>query len=682
MPETPVTSAAPWMLLEQAIERLHAAARRELDPRAFYRHMLREAEAALAAGASTAWRRRIDGRLELIVPAAGFDQGSLVEARQRTLEHGVASVTSVAAHDGGEDYDVLLCPVLDIADGGEEGGGRAALAGVAVIELWFSRGASPFVQQGRLDFAAAISSVAADFHAFDDLRRLRRHAERHGQAAEWLRRVQRPRGLVGVAFEIANEGRRALDCDRLSVLVRRRSRWRLLSVSGASEAPRHGDVARTLEALAEQAARWGEPIDHPPPAGDGSVVATDGLELPPAVQRALEQQLECSHARGLTVVPVAFREQREESSKDSAQSYRSNRRPFDAVLVAERFQGGHGDLRAQLVELAELCSPALARAATLDRFPVGLALRWSDRITALRAPGGVRRPLAVIAAAAIAAAFLALPVDFDVEAPATLHAAVERDLFAAASGAVDEVRAAHGQIVKAGEVLLVLHDPELSLQLQQLQGEIETSRKRLDALVVTRTDRKLPERESDVRLPLSAEQRQLEERLASLSAQAEVLEARRKALTLRSPLAGQVLTRDVQSLLQTRPVERGQVLLTIADASSGWELIADVPQRHIGHVLNAYGAAEREVLASVRLAGDVSRTHAGRVVEISSSAPLDAAGLEDPAPPVAVRIGLVGRPPQARPGMAAAVRIHCGRRALAYVWLHDVGATIYRWLTF
>jgi hypothetical protein len=32
--------------------------------------------------------------------------------------------------------------------------------------------------------------------------------------------------------------------------------------------------------------------------------------------------------------------------------------------------------------------------------------------------------------------------------------------------------------------------------------------------------------------------------------------------------------------------------------------------------------------------------------------------------------------------MTASVRIHCGQRSLGYVWLHDVGATLYRWATF
>lgn len=230
-------------------------------------------------------------------------------------------------------------------------------------------------------------------------------------------------------------------------------------------------------------------------------------------------------------------------------------------------------------------------------------------------------------------------------------------------------------------MLIVLSDLELALAMQRVRGEMDAARKRLNALAVTRIDRPLAEDEHDDRLPLSAEQRQLEERLANLAGQLALLEERREALTIRSPLDGVVLTPDVTALLEARPVERGQALLTIADVSSGWQVRAELPQRQLGHVL-AVRERPAGAAASVRLAGDVTQTYAGRVIEVASAAPLDAQGLADEAPPVDVRIALEDEPAAARPGMTASVQVHCGRRSLGYVWLHDVGATLYRWLTF
>src|SRR5690606_23692714 len=121
--------------------------------------------------------------------------------------------------------------------------------------------------------------------------------------------------------------------------------------------------------------------------------------------------------------------------------------------------------------------------------------------------------------------------------------------------------------------------------------------------------------------------------------------------------------------------ERGQPLLTIADTAAGWELKAEVPQRQIGHVIAARDDANQPLAASYRLAGDVQRSYPARLIAVSSAAALDAEGLQDAAPPVEARLAVLGDPPPAaRSGMSASARIHCGRRPIGYVWLHDVGA--------
>jgi multidrug efflux pump subunit AcrA (membrane-fusion protein) len=664
---------ASWTHLERAIEQLHAAAREPLAVRDFYRQLVAEAATALDVAGGAAWRPGAGGRPELIcqsLPDDGVEANwsTRSDLVAMTLTGGKATISS--ADD--REHDWLLCPVEQPAGVGDAGHSPP----VAVLEIWMPPGASPPVRQGWLDFAAALADVASDFHARDELRQLRSTSSLHGQAVDLLRRVAAPRSLADAAFEVANEGRRLLACDRVTVLVRRGNAWRLAAVSGADAAPRRGDFARHSAELADRVARWGEPLEH-----SGQPAAND--ELPPPLVAAIAQRLDESHARTLACVPITFRDRHRDVASGTG-ARKISRRP-EVVLLAERFDAGPA-LREPLIELGELCAGALARAAELDRFPVRTALHWSERLAALRDVRQLVRMLAIaIIAACGLAALIFLPVDFTVEAPARLATTIEREVFATVTGAVAEVRVTHGQLVNEGDVLVMLNDPELALKLQEIRGEMDATRKRLEALAVSRTDRTLREVANEDRLPLSAEQRELEERLASLDRQRDLLETRRESLTLRSPCAGQVLTRDVQSLLASRPVERGQALVTIADLSSGWELRADVPQRQISHVLAAEADAnERDQMAATfRVAGDVTQSYSGHVVEISAVAPLDAEGLRDEAPPVEVRIAVDGAPPPAaRPGMTAIVRIHCGRRSLGYVGFHDVAATLYRWITF
>ena len=617
-------SDASWVQLEGMVERLHEAARADLAPRDFYRRLLAEACAVTGATGGAVWRRTSREQLEMIAELDVDDSSAARALAQR--REAVQQALSANRHLNSEDdaivdgWELVVAPIVDAV-----ASGQASRFAIGAIELRFPVGAYAALRQGRRDLLTTVATIAADFHVLAELRDLRATAALQQQAVDLLRRIQQPHDLQGTAFAVANETRRLLACDRAAVLMKRGDRWRLLCVSGASRFDRKSEFARLSEGLAENVANWGEPIVH-----EGAASTID--DLPPRLATTLAEHLDHSHARQLAAVPVALAShQSEDQPTDGARTAAAMRNQIDVVLIAEQFDGAAAEgWQRQLIEIAELTAPALSRAATLQRFPVRTALHWAERWEALRQPLQRRRALWIAGGivAAIAALVL-IPAELTVETPATLRAAVEREIFASATGSVAEVRVAHGDQVKQGDVLIVMSDPELSLKLQQVRGEIDATRERLAALAVTRTDRTLRERETEDRLPLSAEQRQLEERLATLEAQRKLLAGRDEALTLRSPINGEVLTPDVQSLLTSRPVERGQALLTVADVASGWELVAETPQRDVGAIVEAQASAAAAdppstVAASFRLSGDVAATYDAHVLSISAAAPLEA----------------------------------------------------------
>ncbi|WP_428306865.1 efflux RND transporter periplasmic adaptor subunit [Lacipirellula sp.] len=680
-PRSPLTDAADasWLQLEELVERLHAAARSDATPREFYRQLLAETCAAVRATGGAGWRRVAPERLEVVAELRSESAGVLPDiASRRDAVLRAFAASSLGPTIAGDvaGFESVIAPIADAAGAGAPGHGV-----IGALELWFPPSDSSTVAQGRRELAATLAAIAADFHTLAELRERRATAGLQQHAIDFLRRIQQPRDLEGTAFAVANEARRLLQCDRVSLLLRRGEGWRLVCVSGVSRADRQSEMARLAARLAEDVANWGEPIVH---VAD----RLDDADLPTRLAATLAEHLDHSHARQLAAAPFSFDDSHLRDERVAGQGGERSSNRYDLVLIAERFDGAADDaVLRQLIEIGELAAPAVARAATLDQFPVRTMLAWSDRLAALREP--VRRRRALWTAGGVIAAVLALifvPATLTVEAPATLAASVEREIFATATGSIVEVRVTHGDRVKQGDLLIVLSDPELALKLQQVRGEIAAAQERLDALAVTRTDRTLRDRETEDRLPLSAEQRQLEERLAGLQMQRQLLEERHAALTLRSPIDGEILTPDVQTLLASRPVERGEALLTVADASTGWFVNAEAAQRDVGEILAAQRAASgdnAEVTASVRLSGDVAQTYPAHLMAVSSAAPLAANGLEDAVPPMQVRLALDGEPPaEARPGMAAVVRIDCGRRSIGYVWLHDVWATAYRWLTF
>jgi|GEM_PF-836560 len=725
MKTTPPTAAttdsspdADWQPWEEYVERLHEAARAQIEPETFYDQLLSGVVDVLGALGGAVWRRSSGVELQLLQQVnfqAICEPYERAPAEiQRKLRKLAECVTGASVHclpthraaasplpnegpfpaGNPNPPAVLFCPVFRprFGDGSQFESSQAVATNSpvqAVVALFQRPGTSSVAQQGGLQFLSTVCLVAADFEAFNELRRLRAQQDRFRQAAGLLQALSGSPALKQAASQVTSEGRRILACDRVSVLVPRGHHWQLLAVSGADPIQERSDLARQLRALAERTAHWGEVVTYA--EGDENETSQqpdshpDGqTEWPKALADILQRHIDQSHARSLVAVPLQPVPSPFDTSEDEP-----NHRPT-AVLVAEQFSVAGSDwvplARQKVVELATLCEPALRRALDADRFPVRVGAhvaRWSGRLTTtlrLRRTGLVMAGLV-----GLIAVLVWLPVDYEVAATATLLPRARSELFAPCDGTVKKVLAGHGDRVAAGQVLAILDDPQLALDLQRVHGEIQTVLKQLEAVTASQTERPTggPTGRSLDGLPLSAQEQQLDQQLRGLRGQLKILDRRRAALSLRSPLAGQVLTLDVQNLLESRPVSRGQVLFTVADTSSGWLLEAEVAQDRLGYLLRAAETLGADLPVRFRLAGDLGSTYSGRVEQIRSTAVLPEENLTSAAAPIGMRIRVDQQTlPYGRPGMAAEVRIGCGRRALGYVWLHDGWETVYRWLAF
>ncbi len=670
-----------WQQLEEFVDRLHALARAPVDAATFYRQLLEGCATTLAATGGAVWRQEVPGRwqvvhqinldqvadradaqthaahLALLQQAAKADQPLILSPRSgsgATPTNPTDAVIAIAAVDD-------LATVDEISDGRKP---------QAIVELFLRTGSSPAAQEGWSELLSTVCQIAADFHLLDQLRTLRSERRLERQSVALLERIHGPTDLQQTAFEIANEGRRFTAADRLSLVVRRGKTWQLLAASGVDRIETRADVTKRLEELADKAACWGEPIEFADTAADGQIEP-----LPPDLLHVVEQHLDQSHARRLVVVPIDWPNATDDSPA----------RRCSAVLVAEQFNATADELSRQLVvELAQMSASALRHVLQLDRFPLRGALRWADRWQRLTQSWGLTRVgVAIAAVVTLMAALVLIRTDFEIAAPATLVPRVERNVFATANGTILEVRVKHGDQVESGDVLAVLDDPQLALDTQRVRGEINATTKRLEAIAVSRTDRRVQEEASNEQLSLSAEAEQLRRRLESLKQQLKILDRRRASLALRSPIAGQVLTLDIYNLLIGRPVERGQAIFAIADLNKGWKLLAEVDQDRIGHVVAARQGESTELPVRFRLAGELGLTFTGQVESVAAITVLKTDDLDQcpPAVPVHIVVDAIDLP-AARPGMNAEVRIDCGRRSLGYVWLHEACETVYSWLVF
>jgi hypothetical protein len=686
-----------WQELEDVFSALGQLARSPAAPHEYYRTVLDQSVRALAAAGGVVWLRAGSGVMQPVVQLGrasavaerSEDARRAHEALLKEAVHG-RKVFSVAPHTVDEerpnaanltDHLLVLGPVTVLSGDAAMDGKPDRGAVIAIIELWMRRDASPATYRGCEQFLTAICDLAADYHAFHELRRLRQDENHRSQLLELGRMVHCQLNLPATAYAVANEGRRIIDCDRLSVLVGHGRSCRLLAASGVSRVERRSGVARRLAQVAELVRRTDEPAHY-----------TDGeCDALPPVAEAIARHVEESHARQLAAIPL--RQPRDANAADAAQSSRERRRARTSrpqfVLIAEQFDARERELRRdRLVEVAEVSATALYNALAVDQLPLGWLLRPLGRIKQAVARHLTRTVVFAAAVAGAIAALVLVPADFTVEAPGTMQPSVRRDVFAPRSGLVDEVLVKHGADVSQDEPLVRMRDPSLELELKRVDGELATAERQLDAVRATRTNRAIRETNPVESYRLSAEERELQQKVTNLRRELDLLKHERDQLVVTSPIRGRVLTWDVGHQLLARPVERGEVLVTVADLSSPWQLELAVPDDQMGYVLAAQEELKPDLPVRFRLGSEERATHTGRIAEVCQTADLPHDNTTRPTPTILTKVELDSQEflatagDEVRPGVSARAQIECGRKPLGYVWLHDIWDAAIQWWKF
>jgi len=619
----------------------------------------------LGAAGGIVWARDPSGQLrpeyQILPPDTDLDD-SPAEAERRELVASVLAdgkgkvVLPRTAQSGGKrdanptDFLLLLCPWTV----GHESAG--------VIQVFQRPGASPNTQQGYLEFLEVVCELVAEFHRRGQLRNYRRWAADLHRVQEFGDRVHASLDLKTTAFTVANEGRRLIGCDRLSVLVRRGGRYRVLAVSGVATLNRRASVVRDVERLTEAVCTMDEPLWYPDAVDD----------LPPELDRRLSAYLDESHARALAVLPL--RPPRGESGPADGEAI--------GALVVERFHALLDEpLRWSATAVRDRSVLALRNALELDRVPLLRVFRAVGRAGWFAK--GPRRPIKILALVAIVLSAIALatvPANYYVEAPGELQPARVRDVFAPVDGVVGELRIAHGQQVRADQVLLVLRQSELDFEFKRVWGELQTARKRRDAVEAEQfQDLRQSNEQRQRYAELTARKEELQALIDSLEAQYAVLQQQQAELEVGSPIAGEVLTWNPEQLLTARPVRRGQVLATIGDLEGPWRLELRIPDRRIAQVLAARRENREDLEVSFILATDPGLRLRGTLERVGMRTEI---GETDGAFVLATVAVDRDNIPQLVPGAGVTAKIHCGRRAVGYVWFHDLMDAIRSWFLF
>jgi biotin carboxyl carrier protein len=658
--------------IQGLVHEISELSRSETSPAEFYDAMLNKVVAALAAPGGAVWTVGEGGGLQLVyqinLQQTGLIDNQVGQQQHGRLLHQVLTGTEgalVAPHSGtGEatdndenaaanptDFLLVLAPVLN--DQGPQG----------VIEIFQRSGARITTQRGYLRFLLQVCEFAGDFLKGRRLRHLSEKQSLWEQLETFTRTAHEKLHVRETAYTVANEGRRLIGCDRVSVAIRRGGKCPIEAVSGQDTFDKRSNVTVMLSKLAAAVVKTGEDVWY---SGDTS-------DMAPQVEAALDAYVDESHTKAIAILPLTEPQDEEAKFAEEEVDHRPPR-VIGALIVEQMVDSRTPDGFLQRVEVVRThSSTALTNALQYEGLFLLPLWRFLGKGTRFFRGRAVPKTLAISAAVIGAVAFLCFyPADFKLEGDAKLRPKVRQNVYAQVEGRIKKVNVDHDDLVHKGDVLLVQESTELDKKMEEVRGQLLKDAAQLDA-TTRELDRNEELTEAD-KSKKESEVTELKESIKSFKKQLDTLDIEKEMLKIRSPIDGRVVTSNVQEQLgSTRPVNRGDKLLEIADPTKEWELEVLMPEKRMGHIAEAHSATKGKLPVTFFLATNPADQLQGEVDIEELSAEIRG----ESGNTVLVHVSfdqdklhkVIAKP---KIGASATAKIHCGKRPIGYVWFHDL----------
>ena len=648
-------------------------------PDEFYSGLLTRIITALAAAGGAIWLLDENGKLRLQYQV-NAEQNLLNQENEDGVKH--HRLIERVARSG---QSILVPPFSGTTDGeGESNPTRYLLVlgslqhderQDGLIEVFQRPDTAPDTQKGYLRFVQQMCDLAAEWLRGQTLRTLGDRQTLWQQADAFARATHESLDLKETAYIVANDGRRLIGCDRVSVAINNGRKCRVHAISGQDTIENRSNIVAALNQLATRVVAAGEPLWH-----DGSTE-----DLPPQIEEALEDYVDQSYGRNVAVLPLREPERRlgvnsDQGAAGEIDRDNAHRGEVIGALIVEQIESAIPTeiFKARCDLVYEHGTRAIANSlahSNLFLMPLWRALgraSWILRARTLPKTIGVVSLLLVVILGLIF-----IEKDFNLEAEGTLVPIQRREVFAPIDGEVLHVLVDHDDPVEEGDLLVSMINRDLEIQLTEVVGQISTNRveeRRVQGQLRLR-DIELSERRA-----LEAEQIKLETEYQVLRKKEQLYLERMSELEVRSPIKGNVVSWDVEKTLHSRPIITGQVLVEIADLNQPLVLEVELPEKREGHLdryikdqslqkddqleVSYILATDPDVPLEAKLALDSVSMRADADEEHGAIIKMRAIPAQDTL-----------RELQPRPGAKVIAKIYCGRRSSGFVFFHE----IYEW---
>ncbi|MFM8274993.1 MAG: hypothetical protein ACKODX_22050 [Gemmata sp.] len=587
---------------------------------------------------------------------------------------------------------------------------------LGILEVFQDATHDPRIYPTFLNYTFQMAGYASQYHNFSNARVAAGVEKTYAQVEAFARQIHTSLNPTEVAYHVANEGRKLIECDRLCVGIRHdRSRVTVEAVSGADVVEKASTHVRSLRRLMEAVLHWGEPLTFKGEKDAG---------LPPAVAHALDDYLHESQPKLLIVQPC--RDDREKDAK----------KPARAVLVMECFNPPEQTepLLQRFEVVTRHAAPALYNAAELHRVP--LKFLWWPIARIQEGIGGKRRFIAASAAVLLAllvGAMIAVPAPLRMEAKGQMLPVEIAKIYPPREGVVKEIRVKPGQYVDPNFEVVALYSEGLADEYNRARGEwveqsglVDHYAKQLQPAGLSKEERNR----------IAADKAVAEGRAKKALGDMEALDAQYNKLNNRPNSRGQanpagpghfraiapdfdtrlarvagrsrweVLNDDRRENLLGRTMRPNEELLRLGNLEGDWQVELKIPQRNVGQVLKAFAdptlhkteddprKGKRKYLdVDVLLSSQTDTSYLGRLYrdDVGQEAVPNKNEHDENEPVVTayVKLNVKGIPddrwvPRNHfvTGLEARTRIRCGNHALGYTLFHGVWEWFYEKVVF
>ena len=719
--------------IEEAFESASKLAGSTLPPAEFYEQFLNRTLTAIDAPAGAVWLRTPQGFLQ-IACQVNLDKVGLENRRGgRQCHNEVLRQVFTSAPP----RPVMLEPNgrMAPAPGGapEQGGGvppanltdffalfapivTPEKQAMGILEVFQDTKHDPRIYPTFLNYAFQMAGYASQYHQYSNVRAASGMERTFTQVETFARTIHGTLNPTEVAYFVANEGRKLIECDRLCVGVRHaRKKMTVEAVSGADVVEKASTHVRRLRKLMESVNLWGETL---------TFKGTKDAGLPPDVSHALDEYLNESQPKLLIVQPI--RDERE--TKD-----REKTKPARSILVLESFNPPEQiePLVQRLEIVGKHAAPALYNAAQMKRVP--LKFLWWPIAKLQEGVGGKARAIALLAIvllAALVGTMILVPYQLRMEAKGQMQPVEVSKIYAPHEGILRSLRNP-GETLQPGDWAAQLVSAQLLQDYTKLQKERDAAQSSLTAanLAIAQAAGSANSGEQ-YSLHLKREQANLD--IVKLNAQMQSL--RRQFNIPGDPGAGfvgqflartpdfdsklkrpagrsewVVLNEDRTETLRGRTVQPKEELLRVGNLKGAWQVELKIPQRNIGQVLKGFsdkqyykehptektadGKPRRYLDVDVLLASMPDQSFLGRLYQDELAAEAvphkDEHNENEPVVMAYVKLNLDDMPAELRipeaqfvTGLEVRTKIRCGEHALGYSLFHGVWEWFYEKVVF